>query len=452
MRGTVASDSWYSLLGGRIVARSGLPHHDTLTVLTLGRNWVDQQWLAQLGLYALWSVGGWRLTGVIGVLLYLAAFTVTAVAARRRGASDRSVAIILAFGYVTGLANTVLRAQIWTYALFALLLALLLADARRPSRRVFLVFPLLVLWANLHGSVVVGAALVSLSGLTLALPAVRSRSRSGPWWRAGALVALPWLCILVSPYGLALPGYYHSVLDNPTLSHSVSEWAGATLRGQPIFFVSLLGGLWLATRSRSALTLFEQLALWLCALLGLLAVRNIVWYALLAAAVLPAALDAAWPPSGAPRRTRINLPLAGAALAAALISLAGLASHGRSFWERSFPRAALAPVAKAARQDPSLRVFADERYADWLLFNDPALTGRVAYDIRFELLPTRTFEQIVTFRSEHGYDWQAITRGYRLLVLDPVGDSGAVTLFEKMRGTKVLYRDRNVVVLERPRP
>ena len=126
---------------------------------------------------------------------------------------------------MTGLGNTVIRAQIWTYVLFALLLALLLGDGRRPSRRVFLVFPLLVLWANLHGSVVVGAALVALSGLTLAYSGIRARARGRLWWKVGALVALPWLCILVSPYGLALPGYYRSVLDNPTLSQSVSEWA-----------------------------------------------------------------------------------------------------------------------------------------------------------------------------------------------------------------------------------
>ena len=117
--------------------------------------------------------------------------------------------------------------------------------------------------------------------------------------------------------------------------------------------------------------------------------------------------------------------------------------------ERGFPPKALAVVAKAAGNDPTLRVFSDERYSDWLLFNDAALRGRVAYDIRFELLPTKTFKSIVTFRSEHGGHWQAVTRGYRLLVLDPVGDSGAVTLFEHMRGTTVLYHDKNVVVLER---
>ena len=46
----------------------------------------------------------------------------------------------------------------------------------------------------------------------------------------------PWACVLARPYGFDLPGYYRSVLDNPTLAHSVSEWGPSTLRGQPLFF------------------------------------------------------------------------------------------------------------------------------------------------------------------------------------------------------------------------
>src|SRR6266568_146920 len=54
-RSAIASDAWYTLLGGRTVSHSGLPYHDTLTVLAHGRSWVDQQWLGHLALYALWS-------------------------------------------------------------------------------------------------------------------------------------------------------------------------------------------------------------------------------------------------------------------------------------------------------------------------------------------------------------------------------------------------------------
>src|SRR6202023_14856 len=115
--------------------------------------------------------------------------------------------------------------------------------------------------------------------------------------RGLALLLLPWACTLISPYGLALPGYYRSVLDNSTLTHSMVEWAPSTLRGQPIFFVLLLAGLWIAARSGPALTRFSKLALLCLALLGLVAVRNDVWFAIAGALVLPAALDRVWRPA-----------------------------------------------------------------------------------------------------------------------------------------------------------
>src|SRR5580765_1220112 len=159
VRGAVTADSWYSLVGGRLVAGQGLPRHDGLTVLTLGRSWPDQQWLGHLMLYGVWSAGGWGFVGALSVVLYAGAFGITALGARLGGASDRSVAVVAAACFCAGLPNAAVRAQLLAYPLFATVLALLLADARRPSRRVYLVSPALVLWANIHGSVVLGAAL-----------------------------------------------------------------------------------------------------------------------------------------------------------------------------------------------------------------------------------------------------------------------------------------------------
>ena len=44
-------DSWLALVDGRLIAQHGLPHTDTLTVWTLGRHWIDQQWASHLVLY-----------------------------------------------------------------------------------------------------------------------------------------------------------------------------------------------------------------------------------------------------------------------------------------------------------------------------------------------------------------------------------------------------------------
>ena len=307
----------------------------------------------------------------------------------------------------SGSPNTVLRAQVPGYLLFALVLTLLLSDAAHRSRRVYLALPLLALWANVHGSVLLGAVLVTLYGVTVAVGGVRARAQAGTYLlRAGALIAAPWLCVLVSPYGLSLPGYYRRVLDNPTLSHAVSEWGPSTLRGQPLFFALLLGGLVVATLGRRHLTPFAFLALVGTGLFGLLAVRNIVWFAFVAAAVLPAGLDAVWRPSPVRRKTGVNLLLAVGSLGFLAVITAVIVAHGNHWFAKSYPDRASQAVQRAALADPKARVFANERYADWLLFEHPDLARRVAYDTRFEIIPPSALERVVAFRSESGSGWQ----------------------------------------------
>ena len=63
--------------------------------------------------------------------------------------------------------------------------------------------------------------------------------------------------------------------------------------------------------------------------------------------------------------------------------------------------------------------------------------GRIAYDARFEILSQSTLKAIVAFRTESGLDWQRVTRGYRILVLDPGEDVGAIRLFRRS-GAKVI--------------
>jgi hypothetical protein len=437
----IGSDTWYTLLGGRVVSRSWLPHADTLTVLTRGRDWVDEQWLAHLLLYGLWSAGGWPLALLVQLAAYLGAFVLAAATALRLGASARSTAVVGAVALLVAIGETGFRAQTLAFLLFALVLFLLLDDDAQASRRVYLTLPLLVVWANVHGSVVLAAALVTLRGLTLAL------SERRPSARAATLIVLPWLCTIASPYALALPGYYARLLHNPTLSRFVTEWQPASIRNQPVFFVLLAGALLLVARARRS-TLFATLALLATAVGGLMAIRHVVWFALTAAAVLPGALDDVWPPRSAPRRRRLNLAVAAAAVGALGLAVAAFASHSRAWFERGYPARAGDAVAAAAA-DPTAKVFANERYADWLLFEHPGLRGRVAYDVRFELLTQRQLRQIARFRLEQGADWPRIADGYRIFVLDPQREAGAVELLGREPGARILFRNRDVAVVER---
>jgi hypothetical protein len=443
----VQSDTWYTLVSGRLIWRSGLPHHDTLTSLTAGKPWIDEQWLAQLGFYGLWAAGGMALAMFALVVLYTGSFAIIAAAARTRHASARSVALVTGICFLVGLPNTILRAQVPAYVLFALVLVLLLGAEGRSSRRVYLTLPILVLWANIHGSVLTGAALVSLYGATTLVWAFR-RERSGIR-RGAVLLIAPWACMLVSPYGLDLPHYYRSVLDNPALSHSVSEWGASTLRGQPFFFALLITAVALAALGHRRLTPFSILALAGTGVFGLIAIRNIVWFALVAAAVLPPALDAVWPAAETRRRSGVNLALAAVGVGFACVMAGAVLARGDRWLESGYPSRAAVAVSTAASSDPRARIFANERYADWLLFRDPSLAGRIAYDARFELLTRQQLDRIVAFRLEHGPGWLDAANGYRLLVLDPKSDRGAIAVLARQPGTTVLYRDNQVVVLRR---
>ena len=68
------SDTYTALSAGRLIARSGLPSHDSLTVAANGGRWIDEQWLAHLTYYGAWRVGGYALMGAVSALLVAAAF------------------------------------------------------------------------------------------------------------------------------------------------------------------------------------------------------------------------------------------------------------------------------------------------------------------------------------------------------------------------------------------
>src|SRR3954471_12978123 len=187
LRKDLVIDGWLVLVSGRWIAQHGLPTHDMLTVWTHGRRWTDQQWLAQLSLYGLWRIGGVKLALLVDALLVMSGLVGAALIARRNGASPRSVTwvaipVLIAYYPVA----SVMRPQTFAFPLFAAVLWLVLGDARHPSRRIFFTLPLLVLWANLHGSVLLGAALVSLAGL---VPMVARRRPSG---RGLVLLLAPW--------------------------------------------------------------------------------------------------------------------------------------------------------------------------------------------------------------------------------------------------------------------
>ncbi len=121
------------------------------------------------------------------------------------------------------------RTQSFIVPLFVALVYLLSKDSRRPSNQVFWVLPILVLWANLHGTVTLGAGLVGLHALVILFQR-RGALLHGlrAWGRPLALIAGAAAAILLTPYGLSMIGYYRSTMVSSTLRHAVTEWQPVT--------------------------------------------------------------------------------------------------------------------------------------------------------------------------------------------------------------------------------
>jgi hypothetical protein len=453
----VGQDTWLTLLGGREVVENGPPSVDTYTVIAGGVEWVDQQWLGQATFYAAEQAGTLKAAMGLHALLVLGAFALALAAGRTLGGTSRNVARIALLAVVSIVLTTwYMRTQSLVYPLFVGVLWLLICDARSPSRRVLFVLPLLAVWANVHGSVVLGAGLVGVLALTSIVRVRPMGLRLGNLPRSALLAAGALICLFVSPYAPDLPGYYGDTIANPDFGKFVTEWAPSTPRALTAPFYALaFAAVWILARHARRVTSFEILALAVLLIGAMLAIRSITWFAFAAVMVLPGALGSADEQAAdeAPEALRLGVAMVACAGIVAA-SVAFLARAPDAFEEEAYPAALASSIARAA-EDPSARVYASVRYADWLLWKYPTLAGRVAYDARFELLPGTQLSRIYRFLSQVGQDWERHAEGNEIIVLprdrgiDIPHTLPTYRVLLAQGGLRLRYRDDDTVVLVR---
>jgi hypothetical protein len=451
-------DSWLALVAGREVWQSGLPHHEVLTSMSHGVTWIDQQWLSQLAMYALYGLGGLGLVGVANTVLFAGAVAGAVVGARKLGAPAR--AVLLAFLLCAGLIvySHEVRTQEFAMPLFVAVAYLLASDSRASSRRVYWCLPILVLWGNLHGSVTLGALLVALRGVTMAWERRKLLLSSARQWRRPLALALgaP-LCLLATPYGVSILTYYRTMFFDGSVMKNVSEWqpiTSVTVLAVAFFVVAAIT-VWAIARHRSRTTLWEQLALLLLAAGSIDVIRNLLFFGLFTLMVLPVAFGLgegaeSGRQSAVRGRGAINALLAGTTLAALLIASAVTMVRPASAIELNYQRTRILTIVEnLTRADPSLKVLTDVRFADWLLWRDQRLSGRIANDARWELLTPAQINGLQALFGVIGTNWKQGAHGYQLLVLDKKYEPAAAQAFTAEPGSRVLYDDGERLVILR---
>ena len=383
-----AVDLAYQVRAGHaILATGSVPRADTWTFTVWGTPWLDQQWLAQVLLAAGHAVGGWELLAVVRAALVgtVTGLLVAVALVVGTGARIGSVLALVAFALMAP--ALALRPQLLGIALFAGLL-LLVAGRRRWPRAYWLAPVLVLAWANVHGSFVLGPVLLGYAWLD-DLVAGRPGRRQSLW-----VLVIGSLATILNPYLFNVWGYAVGIGASGAIAGRVSEWQRTSPLGIPglLFYPSLLATAVLLYRSRRRVS-WPTWALGVgMAAIGAWAVRGVAWWAIVMVFLVAIALapDPRAAEAAASRPRRAN------ALNAAVVAVLGVAIVAAlPWWRPSDPLAgrvgllSYAPTALALEladvARPGQRVAVPQLWASWLEWAVPDASYYI--DSRFELYP-----------------------------------------------------------------
>ncbi|MBI2325747.1 MAG: hypothetical protein HYU87_12425 [Chloroflexi bacterium] len=326
------------------------------------------QWLGQLALYAGYAAGSWL--GVLTVRTVAVALLVGCIAAAALARRPRSPVVALAIAVPAMLLSRFLwteRPELLGTTLFAGLVLLLQLPGQRP---LWIAAGLLVVWANVHGSFALGAALVllvALHGLATDRPARRT-------YAVAASAAL--LSFVFTPAGigtLTAPGQH--LFDPP---RQIQEWALPDPTTPAGALWAVLLGLVIATASLSGPARARDVIVVVpVALLSLLAIRHTPLFAIAATPYLAEHLPVAARAfgarfglvgNGAPpaRRTAPAGIDTAIAIAGVVMVVASVAVGPREPEDGGYPTAALAALPTGPG------VLAQYDWGGWLIWRAPA--------------------------------------------------------------------------------
>ncbi len=240
-------DLWGHLRFGGDILRAGLPQTDPYS-FTSDIPWINHEWLAEIVMYAAWTAGSGA--GLIALkVLVLGATLLLAWSVIRQTTLEPIVAdsLLLLVMFGTWPRTSVVRPQLFSVLLFAVLLWILRSAQQGRWRRLVWVPLVFVAWVNLHGGWIVG---FGMFGLWLAITAV-GRRRPLSW---GALISLGLLsgaALLANPYGWRMLGFLGETVRFERAE--INDW-------QPVWRAWQLLTLWSLSATAAAFVLLRRRA------------------------------------------------------------------------------------------------------------------------------------------------------------------------------------------------
>ncbi len=449
---------WHVRNGEAILSTGAVPRVDRFSYSREGREWFAWEWLSDIVL-----AGAHRAAGLPGVAFVAAlAIAMTAWGAARLCLSLGGNFFLTAGAMVLLLGTTSIhwlaRPHVFSWLLGLLFLSIAEHERRSPGRALYALPLLACLWANLHGSFLLGPGILFIYAIGEWLDEERRRGNTGLRFAGACLASL--VATFVNPYGWRLHEHVIRYLDNEYLMNHIAEFRSFSFHSAGALYVEIF----LLAAVLGAVALLWQRAYGPALLvfgmihISLYSARHLPTAAVLLLPLCVAALTRVAVESGrmrslleySERLVAIDRKIRGVVpmlvvLVATLAGLGALADSGHvAFNARKFPVAA---ADFMEQQGLTGRVFAKDQWGGFLIYR---FEGRrkVFVDGRSDFYG-QDFLETYTQVAEAKPGWNAVLERFDVRFVMAPPDNALASALQTGSAWKRIYADSVAAIFER---
>ena len=232
-------------IGDLILGSGHVPTTDPFSFSKPGGTWFAHEWLTEVFYALAVRAGGLKLLVLLTGAVLALYNTVLLLDVVKRGANSLiAIALVLAGANAASI-HFHTRPHVFTLLFLTVSMALIAADRRQASRWIWLLVPLIVLWANLHGGFVVLFAVLGMVIAGSSAEALLYREAAGAKWemaaRYGWLTLACAIASLLNPQGLKLHLHIIELLQVSWYKTHINEYQSPSFTSEPmLFYMGLL--------------------------------------------------------------------------------------------------------------------------------------------------------------------------------------------------------------------
>lgn len=234
----IDTDIWFHMKAGQVITETGtFIYKDIFSFTAAGRDWFYHEWLFGVISYYVYSIFG--VNGLIlgkAILLTLT-FVIIYKCMRLRGANPYLSSGILFIAVLAARFRFTERPHVFKFLFVAAFIYILDLYRLKDKKHLWLLPVLQILWTNIHGSFILGPAIIAIYLLASAVSGKRQGIRV-----LTTIFILTSLATILNPYGIDLI-YFSLGFGEKNVLSSITEWSPTTLQsfGGAFGFLFIIG-------------------------------------------------------------------------------------------------------------------------------------------------------------------------------------------------------------------